>query len=447
MRQVAFHVNQRQRLFFEAKAAYVAYGGARGGGKTWAARNKARLLALYYRGIRILFLRRTYQELLETIILPMTQELNGLARWKESEKAFLFPNGSRIRMGYCDSEHDVDQYQGQEYDVLFLEEATQFTEYQFQTLAACVRGVNDYPKRMYLTCNPGGPGHGWVKRLFVDRDFRGSERSEDYLFIPAKATDNPDLMRTNPRYLERLDNLPDGIREAWRDGNWDVFAGQYFTEWDRERHVCAPFTPPAWWRWFVTMDYGLDLLAAYLVAVDEGGRAWVVDEVTEGRDLGEGHKGLLISQAAERVKAMVGERRIYAYLAPPDLWNARQETGKSVADIFAEHGVYLTRTSNDRVAGWLAVKEWLRVEEDEQGLPAARLQIFPGCKYLIRTLPMLEYDRHNPSDCAREPHDITHGADALRGFCVYWTGRADRRSTPGREKLIKRLERRGKRVR
>lgn len=433
--------NPKQVEFFKARARFVGYGGARGGGKSWSIRQKARLLALYYGGIRILILRRTFPELQENHILPMRSDLAGLAVWKESEKAFSFPNGSRIKFGYCASEHDVDQYQGQEYDVIFLDEATQFTEYQYITLVPCIRGVNDFPKRMYLTCNPGGVGHAWVKRLFIDRDYREDEDLADYVFISAKATDNPQLMETNPGYIKMLNNLPPGLREAWRDGSWDVFAGQYFTEWDREVHVVEPFTPPTWWRWYVSLDYGLDMLAAYLIAVDERGQAYVVREMYRGRDLGPGHDGLIISEAADAVKGLADGVRVYEWLAPPDLWNRRQETGKSVADIFAEHGVYLTRTSNDRVAGWLAVKEWLQVHVDEQGISTARLKIFRGCTNLIRCLPQLQYDDKNPSDCATEPHEITHGPDAIRGFCVYWTTKSNGEPrAPSRQRLTEKYK-------
>ena len=415
----------KQEEFFRARARYICYGGARGGGKTWCVRMKAVLMAARYAGIRILILRRTFPELRENHILPMRAICGGFAKYKSADKSFEFPNGSRIVFGYCASESDVYQYQGQEYDVMFIDEATQFTEFQFTTLAASVRGANDFPKRMYLTCNPGGVGHAWVKRLFIDRDFRGGEKPEDYVFIAAKVTDNRILMEMDPDYVRQLDNLPPGIREAWRDGKWDVFIGQYFTEWDREKHVCEAFQPPEDWRWYISMDYGLDMLAAYLIGMDGAGDAYVVGEVYEGRDLGEGHDGLIVSEAARAVKELAGGRTITAYLAPPDLWNARQETGKSVADIFAEHGVYLTKTSNDRVDGWLAVKEWLKPVRREDGTERVRLRIFPNCRNLIRCLPLLQYDERKPNDAAGEPHEITHAPDALRGFCVYWTRPAE----------------------
>lgn len=434
MQTKVLRLNERQKLFFMARRRFIGYGGARGGGKTWSVRMKAMLLASRYAGIKILIVRRSFQELRDNHILPLQMELRDIARWKEQEKRFIFPNGSYIRFGYCSAERDVLQYQGQEYDIIFIDEATQLTEFQFQTFKGCLRGVSGYPKRMYLTCNPGGVGHAWVKRLFIDRLYHGDERADDYEFIQAKVTDNPVLMEKDPEYIRMLESLPYELREAWLNGSWDVFAGQYFSEWDRDVHVVAPFEPPAWWRRYVTIDYGLDMLAAYLIAVDEHDMAYVIREVYQGRDLGENARGLIVSEAAQAVLDMVGGDKVTAYLAPPDLWAARQETGRSVADIFAEHGIALTKTSNDRLDGWMAMHERLHVFEDERGLRVAKLRIFPLCTNLIRTLPQLRYDDKRVNDVATEPHELTHAADAIRGFCVYWTRAAHIQEAPARMK-------------
>ena len=291
MQTKVLRLNERQKLFFMARRRFIGYGGARGGGKTWSVRVKAMLLASRYAGINILIIRRTYPELLQNHILPLQSELNGIARWNDNQKRFIFPNGSNIWFGYCSAERDVLRYQGQEYDIVFIDEATQLTEYQFQTFKGCLRGVSGFPKRMYLTCNPGGVGHAWVKRLFIDRLYHGDERADDYEFIQAKVTDNPVLMERDPEYIRMLESLPYELREAWLNGSWDVFAGQYFSEWDRDVHVVEPFEPPAWWRRYVTMDYGLDMLAAYLIVVDEHDMAYAVREVYQGRDLGEARRG------------------------------------------------------------------------------------------------------------------------------------------------------------
>lgn len=432
--------NPKQAAFFRARERYIGYGGARGGGKSWAVRMKAAMLAISYPGIRLLIVRRTLPELEENHIRQLRELFGREARWQEQKKTLRLRNGSLIRFGYCDAERDVLQYQGQEIDCIFIDEATQLTEYQFQTFKACIRGVNDFPKRMYITCNPGGVGHAWVKRLFIDRNFRAGERAEDYAFIQADVYDNLVLQEKDPAYIPALESLPYALREAWLHGSWDVMAGQFFHEWDREIHVCAPFAVPGHWRRYVTLDYGLDMLAAYLLAVDEQGCSYVLREVYEGRDLGEGHSGLIISQAAERLKELTEGETIYEFLAPPDLWGKRQESGRSVADIFAEEGIYLTKTSNDRVAGWKALHELLAVREGETGLPTARLKIFPRCVNLIRTLPLLQYDERRVEDVATEPHEITHAPDALRGFAVYWVGKSEPPKEEKREKLIDRLQ-------
>lgn len=401
--------SEKQLEFFRAKERFICYGGARGGGKSWSVRKKVMLLGVNYPGIRMLLLRRSFPELRENHILPLMAELKSIATYKETDKAFTFPNGSRLRFGYCDTESDVNQYQGQEYDVIFLDEATQFTKYQFDTLTACVRGANNFPKRMYLTCNPGGVGHEWVKRLFIDKQYTATENPADYRFISATVYDNKALLEQDTGYVSMLENLPEDLRRAWLHGEWDSFEGRYFKEFSRNLHVCQPFEIPSNWRHYITMDYGLDMLAAYRVSVDEHNHAYVTGEVYES--------GCIISEAAQRIIGLADGYDITDYLAPPDLWNSRQETGKSVSDIFYEHGIMLTKTNNDRVAGWMAVHD--RLHQNEDG--AVGLKIFENCINLIRCLPLLQYDQKRPNDVANQPHELTHAPDALRGFCVYWT--------------------------
>lgn len=407
--------NPRQREFLEAKARYVAYGGARGGGKSWAVRTKAVLMSGAYPGIRILLLRKTFPELRENHILPLVSLTNGLADYNESKKVLSFCNGSRIKFGFCDGESDVGQYQGQEYDVIFMDEATHFSEYQFNAIKSCMRGVNSFPKRFYLTCNPGGVGHGWVKRLFIDRDYRQGEDEGDYLFIPAKVYDNTALMAADPEYVKGLLALPDELRHAWLDGNWDAFAGQFFPEFKREVHVVPPREFPEGTRIYRAIDYGLDMLACIWVALEPSGVATVFREVCE--------KDLIISEAAKLI-ARNSPEPVYETYAPPDLWGRQRETGKSIVEIFAENGVETVRAENSRIAGWLCVKEWLK---DTPLGPA--LRVSSACPRLIRCITELCYDEHDPCDASTTPHDITHITDALRYFCAARPrpGRADRK--------------------
>lgn len=445
----------KQIEFFNSTSKYTAYGGARGGGKSWAARVKATLLAFNYSGIQILLLRRTLQELRENHAIPLQMLLHGIAQYRDQTKEFLFPNGSRIVLGYCAAETDVLQYQGQAYDVIFLEESTHFTEFQFQTLTESNRPSGlckeQFLPRMYFTCNPGGVGHQWMKRLFVDRVYQGRERPEDYAFIRSSVYDNEFIMQNDPEYVRVLENLPEDRKRAMLYGDWDVFEGQYFSEFRREIHVIEPFPLQADWRRYVALDYGLDMLAAYWIAVDWQGRAYVYREIYES--------GLIISAAAKRVlDAAPAEERIYQYIAPPDLWNRRQETGESAAEIFGRNRVILTRADNERVQGWYSLKEWLQPYDDEQGIKTANLVIFRNCSNLIRTLPALQFDPKDPNDVntgkTQAEHELTHGPDAIRYFVAgrprparmipkskFPEGSMEDRVQKNLEKLIKQRER------
>ncbi len=183
--------------------------------------------------------------------------------------------------------------------------------------------------------------------------------------------------------------------------------GSFFSEFSREVHVIEPFVIPDHWRRYFVMDYGLDMLAGYWVAVDEQDRAYFYKEVHES--------DLIISDAAKRIKEMTNET-IYEYIAPGDLWNRRQETGKSAAEIFQDNGIYLYKANNNRIDGWLNVKEWLSPYTDEQEILTAKVQIFSNCVNLIRCMSQVKRDEKNPNDVAKEPHNITHAPDAFRYF-------------------------------
>ena len=233
------------------------------------------------------------------------------------------------------------------------------------------------------------------------------EMAADYHFTTRQNTYLQLLQ--DPQYEERMKNLPREIYIALREGNWDYYVGQYFTEFKRELHVVRPFEIPAWWRRYVAIDYGLDMLAAYWIAVDENDYAVVYREVYQ--------PDLIIPEAAKRLLNANGNEDITAWFAPKDLWNRRQETGKSVSDLFAEYGLYLSKVSNGRVAGWYELKRRLQPVPDVDGTLRPKLQIFDTCLNLIRTLPGLQHNEKNPNDTATEPHELTHGPDAIRYFC------------------------------
>lgn len=410
-------MTQKQKRFLDATADEVLFGGAAGGGKSYGQIVDALLYALKYPGSKQLILRRTFPEL-EKSLVRVSLELypSQIYRYNGSNHTGRFANGSLIDFAYCDRENDVYRYQSAEYDVIRFDELTHFTGTMYTYLISRLRGANSYPKQIKSATNPGGVGHSWVKERFIDIGQAGVEHrvgKSTRIFIPSRVQDNRFLLEYDPEYISRLENLGEKDKKALLYGDWDIFEGQFFSEFSRDVHVMEPFSLPTHWRRYITLDYGLDMLAAYWIAIDEQKRAYVYREVYE--------KDLIISEAAQRILEETGDEKIHQVLAPPDLWNRRQETGKSVADIFLEHGISLVKTSNNRVSGWMALKEWLRPYEDEQGVEVADLRIFPHCKNLIRTLPAVQYDEKDPNDVAREPHELTHAPDALRGFCVYWT--------------------------
>ena len=397
----------QQREFLCARERFVAYGGSRGGGKSFAVRMKASLAALHYPGIRILILRRSYPELYENHIKLLRRQLEGVASYRDTDKSLSFPNGSLIKFGYCDTDADAERYQGQEYDMIFMDEATHFSEYQFLCLTACLRGANSFPHRFYLTCNPGGVGHAWVKRLFIDRDLRPGERPEDYRFIRSSVYDNKPLLDKDPSYLSRLEALSPEMRRAWLEGDWDLLAGQFFAEFRRERHVIEPAPLPPGARIYRAFDYGLDMLACLWFALDGRGRITVIRELAV--------PGLIVSEAAAAIQRLSPEPVVATY-APPDLWNRQKDTGCSMWELFEGAGIRLTRADSNRVQGWMQVREALAARREAGGEGQPRLQIFSSCRELIRCLTALRHEPGVPGDCATEPHEITHLPDALRYF-------------------------------
>lgn len=401
--------SERQREFFLSRARHTAYGGARGGGKSWAMRRKFILLALRYHGLNLLLLRRTLPELRENHLIPMQRELYSFAVYNSAERVFRFPNGSRIKLGYCDTMQDVYQYQGQEYAVIGLEEATHFTEEQMRFLTTCNRTTRkDFSPRMYYTCNPGNVGHAWVKRLFIDRLYAENENPNDYLFIPARIYDNKVLLDADPNYIRQLEALPEELRRAHLDGDWDVHAGQYFREFSRDRHVIEPFEIPSWWRRFRSMDWGYnDPCCVLWHAVDGENRVYTYRELYV-RETRAGEVAAMVLELSR------GESISYT-VASPDMWQKRGAVlsgaggfeGETLAELFTSSGLSLTPADNSRVPGWNRVRDFLAVAPD--GRP--NWLCFSDCRNLIRQLPALQFDQHNREDAA---DGDDHAPEALR---------------------------------
>lgn len=420
----------KQLEFCQSKEKYTLYGGARAGGKSFVVRIKAIDLCLKYNGIKVLLLRKTLPDLKKNhvdqlMILLKSKSKNWIATFNQTDNVFTFRNGSKIILGYCDTDADVIHYQGLEYQAIFMDEATHFTKTQFDGFTACMRIDNimnaeflaKYPNfkpRMYLTANPGGVGHTWVKRLFIDRKYINKEKPEDYKFIQALVYDNEFMMNQNRDYVDQLENLPPKVRQAMLYGDWNVFEGQFFEEFDESIHTYNPkdIKVEQSWRIYRARDYGLDKTACYWIARDSDGTSYVFRELWESN--------LSVSASGNKINQMTKpNENIYLDIVPPDLWNRQSQTGKSAVDILVkECNQYPTKANNDREIGWLMVKEMLQLNP-VTGKPF--LIISQDCPHLIESLKMIQHDENKPNDCAKEPHEITHSADAIRYYCTSWT--------------------------
>ena len=444
--------SEKQKQFLSDRHKYVGYGGARGGGKSWAVRVKAILLCYKHPGIKVMIVRKTYPELQENHMQPLIELLRcydedkeqRLAAFNDSKKHIVFPNGSRLLFRYCDTDKDANRFQGTEVDVLFVDEATQQPEERMKMLNACVRGVNNFPKRIYYTCNPGGEGHGWVKRLFIDRHFKDGETPEDYSFIQATVYDNKALIKTNPDYIKQLEALPPALRDMWLHGNWEVYEGQFFSDFraqpdrmeaQKHGHSIDPDELREQRRWVHVIDpidlssgrarqwtilrsydfgYGKPFSCAWW-AVDFDGTLYRILECYGWNGMpNEGARWTPDQQfkeiaRIEREHPWLKGKRIEG-VADPSIWEASR--GESIAETAMRHGVYFTPGDNERIAGWMQCH--YRLQFDEQGFP--RMYVFRNCEAFIRTIPTLLHSKTRPEDLDTEMED--HVADEWRYVCM-----------------------------
>lgn len=419
---VDLNITTKQEAFINSYADETLFGGAAGGGKSYGQLIDAFLFAIKYPKSKQLILRRTFPELEKSLIRTHLEFYpREIYTYNSANHIGKFKNGSVIDFSYCDSEKDVYKYQSAEYDVIRFDELTHFTQDMYIYLLSRIRGANGYPKMAKSSTNPGGIGHSWVKERFIDIGEPNKEHKigkSTRIFIPSKVQDNKFLLKYDPDYINRLMNLSEKDQRTLLMGDWDIFDGQYFNEFNREVHVIEPFVIPKHWKRYIAMDYGLDMLAVLWFARDTEGNAYVYKEIHESN--------LIISEACKRIKEINNNEKYEYIYAPRDLWNRRQDTGKSVADIFYENGLMLTKTSVDRVDGWLATKEWIKVIESKdietgEEIKTSKLKIFRNCNNLIKNLPQVQIDEKNPNDVATEPHELTHICDALRYFCVNFT--------------------------
>lgn len=404
-----YELQPKQQEFSDTFVKYRLFGGAKGGGKSYAARAECVKQCMSAPLVRGLVLRRTMPEVRENMITPLMRELpTQLYRYNGTTGIMTFQEtGSTIWFTHCQNTKDVYRFQGLQFDFICIEELTQWTEEEFKILAGCLRG--DRPgivPNFFATANPGGIGHAWVKRLWIDRDFTEYEKPEEYAFIPAKVWDNYALLRIQPDYPNQLKALPEKLRRAYLDGDWDIFEGQYFREFRRDLHVVDPYIPMVGVkRRIIAFDYGYtNPSAVYWMALMNDDRIVIYRELIVTKHT----YGML----ARRILALTTEDEVIDFTVcdPAIVKKANEGTATTAEDDMGKEGLKIQGANNSRMLRWNKYREYLQPRTDPNtGVQYAKLTITSNCSYLIRTLPQLVHDERIPEDLDTRGED--HGAD------------------------------------
>ena len=408
--QVVFHPNEGpQTEFLAAPEKDVLYGGAAGGGKSYAMLVDP-LRYAHKKAHRALILRRSMPELRE--LIDKSRELYPKAfpgcKFREVEKLWNFPSGAKIEFGFLERDADVYRYQGQAYSWIGFDEITHLpTEFGWNYLASRLR-TTDSSIETYLRCtaNPGGVGAQWVKKRYVDPiDPNTSFVGKDGLsrkFIPARLDDNP-YLANDGRYEQMLKALPPVQRRQLLEGNWDVAEGAAFVEFDPEVHIVAPFYIPVVWERVKGIDYGYASESCCLWgAVDRSDGTLVIYRELYRKNLTGLDLGRIITEM--EIEDPFSVQGVLDTAA----WAKTGTTGPTVGETLQQLGHKLRRADKNRIQGKIQIHEYLKVKNN--GRP--RLQIFNNCPNLIRELQSIPLSKTKPEDVDTNASD--HAYDALR---------------------------------
>jgi len=415
MNEIVFAFTEKQKQFntLVETVENVFYGGSRGGGKSHGLREVMLKRRFQYPNSYGVIFRKTYPELYNNHISPILKKFPILKQWYNNQnKEIKLPNGSVLAFRHCQYERDLGLHQGQEYHDLGIEEAGEWPEDWFWTLKGSNRTSDPNIKpRTLLTGNPGGIGHKWLKRLFVDKDFRaGIEDPRDFAFIPARVYDNPALMKHDPNYINRLRaNKNENLVKAYLEGSWDIQAGQFFDMVSRETHLVNPFEIPEHWERMGMFDTGYNHPAAFIwMAMDEDGNCYVYREYLKNRKT--------TQQIVEDILTYEDSKKLKAIPAGHDCW-VKHSGAPSVEEKFSEfsdHKLTLHKAAIDRIAGAQHVRDYLTLREDDEGNMKPRLRIFKTCPMTFETLVRMTHDSKRPEDVLKvdaDPDDPQSGDD------------------------------------
>ena len=434
-------LNKKQRLAFFSPANEILYGGAAGGGKSLLLRLSAIRWCTEVPGIQVYLFRRTFPDLRDNHLRGPSSLFallgdaisRGKVRYNKQDNEFVFlETNSRIALCHCQYEDDVEKYQGSEIHVALFDELTHFTEYQYRFLRGRVRcsgleipeKYRDLIPRIEAGSNPGSVGHQWVKKAFIRTPFEvyRSDKSEGGMmrqYIPARLHDNPDLLRNDPTYEQRLDGLgsPSLVR-AMKEGDWDIFAGQYFSEWRREIHVLPrTFKIEDWWNKFGAYDHGYNhpfVFGAY--AVDGDGNVIKFAEA--------GDRGKKPDQIVDAIKGCCDGAENMTIWAGHDCWSKQKDGGPAIVEAFYDLGLDFVQANIDRIQGAQQLRLHLDWRMDEKGeyIKRPKFYVTENCIRTINCIPAMIYDTKRPEDvlkvnateadpwCGDDPYDETRYA-------------------------------------
>ena len=431
-----------QSAFVSSMAFEVVYGGARGGGKTDAALGDfSRHARAHGAAARGLLVRRSRVALEPTIARARAIFRTDGGTWQEAKSRFAWPNGAVLYFRYLDNDADADNYQGHDYSRVYVEELTQFpSPAPVDKLKATLRSAAGAPCGFRATCNPGGPGHAWVKARYVDLGprnpvvapftdtFDGTTRNLERLFIPARLSDNPLLLKKDPTYVARLAQSGSAeLVRAWLEGDWSVIDGAFFDKWS-SRNIVRPFPIPGFWTRLRSFDWGYAApfsVGWWAVVSDpwpvEGGRTLPRGALVRYREWygAEGLRREGLRLEAEAVARGILQREagetIATAVADPSIF--REDGGPSLAERMARAGARFRPADNTRVGKAGALSGWDQVRARIAGTEAGpMLVVFETCRDFIRTVPSLQHDPLRPEDLDTRAED--HIADETRYACL-----------------------------